>query len=211
MSLILTVDGPSGTGKSSVSRAVAASAGLPHLDTGAFYRAATLAVLEAGVDPEQAEAVFAVVSSLAFEQEDGVTRIDGRDVSNPIRSEPVTANVSAVSAHPEVRRLLVERQRQWVANHGGRAVVEGRDIGTVVFPSADLKIYLDARPEVRAQRRALQSGEDPDQVAERLARRDLKDSTRVASPLQVPEGAVLIDTSDMTFSEVVEAILLLIV
>ncbi len=206
MSLIVTLDGPSGTGKSTVSRAVAEATSLPHLDTGAFYRAATLAVLEAGIDPEDGAGVLELVRALDLDQEDGVTSLGGRDVSAEIRGESVTRNVSAVSAHPEVRRVLVEHQRAWVARHGGRAVVEGRDIGSVVFPDADLKIYLDARPEVRSRRRSLQTGEDPSRVADELARRDHRDSTREASPLSVPDGAIVVDTSDMTFEEVVEHI-----
>lgn len=210
MSLIVTLDGPSGTGKSTVSRTVADTARLPHLDTGAFYRAATLAVLEAGTDPEDGASVVAIVAGLVLDQSNGTTWLNGRDVSTEIREEEVTSNVSAVSAHPEVRTRLVSLQRDWVVDRDGRAVVEGRDIGTVVFPDADLKIYLDARPEVRAMRRSLQSGEDPAQVARQMARRDHRDSTREASPLSVPEGAVVVDTSDMTFQEVVDHILELI-
>ncbi len=210
MSLIITVDGPSGTGKSSVSRAVAEAIDLPHLDTGAFYRAATLAVLEEGVDPEDPAAVLAVAKRIDLDQSNGATLIGGRDVSTEIRSEAVTANVSAVSAHPAVRSLLVQHQRQWVERHGGKAVAEGRDIGSVVFPDATLKIYLDARPEVRARRRALQTGDDAEAVAERMAIRDLKDSTREASPLSVPADAVVVDTSDMTFEQVVRTVLELI-
>ena len=206
MSLIITLDGPSGTGKSTVSRAVAEATGLPHLDTGAFYRAATLAVLNAGVDPEDPDRVLDVTSSIVLDQANGTTWLGDRDVSKEIREEVVTANVSAVSAHPRVRSVLVDLQRAWVERHDGRGVVEGRDIGTVVFPDADLKIYLDARPEVRAMRRSLQSGEDPREVAELMARRDHRDSTRDASPLAVPDGSVIVDTSDMTFDEVVNHI-----
>ncbi len=203
MTLIITIDGPSGTGKSTVSRAVAEATGLPHLDTGAFYRAATLAVLEAGIDPEDGTAVTSLVAGLSLGQEEGRTFLGGEDVSSEIRSDRVTRNVSAVSAHHDVRALLVGRQRDWVDGHRGRAVVEGRDIGSVVFPDADLKIYLDATPEVRAQRRARETGEDETAVAARMARRDHLDSTRVASPLSVPDGAVVVDTSEMTFEEVV--------
>ena len=210
MKLIVTVDGPSGTGKSSVSRAVAEATGLPHLDTGAFYRAATLAVLERGVDTEDEEAVLDVVRGIELEQANGATMLDGRDITRDIRTTPVTAAVSAVSAHPRVRSLLVQRQREWVEMHGGKAVAEGRDIGSVVFPQAALKVYLDARPEILAMRRALQTGEDAQAVASDMERRDRKDSTRVASPLTVPPGAMVVDTSDMTFDEVVTAVLSLI-
>ena len=144
--MIVTIDGPSGTGKSTVSKAVASKAGLPHLDTGAFYRAATLAALREAVDLGDANAVGAVVSGISLDQNRGLMFLDGDDVSADIRGERVTDAVSQVSSHPEVRRILVSRQRGWVAEHEGRAVVEGRDIGSVVFPDATLKIYLDARP-----------------------------------------------------------------
>ena len=206
MAPIVTVDGPSGTGKSTVSRAVADRLGLPHLDTGAYYRAATVAVLEAGADPEDPDEVLPVVSRISIDQKAGVTYLDGRDVSDRIRDADVTAAVSPVSAHAGVRRLLVDLQRQWVEGVGGSAVVEGRDIGSVVFPNAEVKVYLDARPEVRALRRALERGDDPDEVAAHLARRDRFDSTRAASPLTVPDGAEVVDTSDLSFEEVVDAV-----
>jgi cytidylate kinase len=206
MSMIITVDGPGGTGKSTVSRLLAERAGLPHLDTGAFYRAATLAVLEAGVDPDDEAGVIEVVSRSDLEQEDGRMYLDGRDVSAEIREERVTSAVSAVSAHPGLRRMLVEAQRAWVERHGG-GVIEGRDIGSVVFPEAPFKFYLDASPEVRARRRADQTGESYDEVLEDLRRRDRIDSTRAASPLVVPDGAMVIDTSNLSVEEVVETML----
>ena len=205
--LIVTLDGPGGTGKSSVSRALAKRAGLPHLDTGAYYRAATLAVLEAGIDPHDPAGVSGVVEGRKLAQEDGRMHLDGRDVSNAIRSDRVTKAVSAVSAHPEVRRLLVDMQRAWIAEHDGRGVVEGRDIGSVVFPDATVKIFLDASPQVRARRRAQQTGEDLDDVLQDLKRRDHLDSTRVASPLTVPDGAIVVDTSELEFDAVVERLL----
>ena len=206
MAPIVSIDGPSGTGKSTVSRAVADRFGLPHLDTGAFYRAATAAVLAAGVDPSDAERVVEVVRRIEIDQFAGATYMDGVDVSARVRDADVTASVSPVSTHAEVRRMLVNSQRAWVERNGGSAVVEGRDIGSVVFPDAPVKVYLDARPEVRAARRAMEQGEDPGKVATSIANRDRIDSTRSASPLTVPEGAVVIDTSDLTFEEVVEAI-----
>ena len=209
MSIIVTLDGPGGTGKSTVSRVVAREAGLPHLDTGAFYRAATLAVIEAGVDPSDEAAVVAVVSKAVMGQERDRMFLDGRDVSMEIRGEPVTAAVSAVSAHPGVRELLVDMQRVWVGEHGG-GVVEGRDIGSVVFPDADVKVFLDASPEVRARRRSQQTGEGIEEVLADLNRRDRLDSTRQASPLTVPDGAVVVDTSELTFEEVVQRLLALI-
>jgi len=207
--IIVTVDGPGGTGKSTVSRVVAHEAGLPHLDTGAFYRAATLAVLRAGVHPSDSDAVLEVVAGSGMGQEDGRMYLDGEDVSAEIRGDGVTAAVSAVSAHSEVRKLLVEMQRAWVEKHDG-GVVEGRDIGSVVFPDATVKVFLNASPEIRASRRALETGETYDEVLADLNRRDLLDSTRQASPLTVPEGAVVVDTSELAFDEVVDLVLGLI-
>jgi cytidylate kinase len=136
--------------------------------------------------------------------------LNDRDVSNEIRGQDVNAAVSAVSAHPMVRRKLVEMQRAWLRAHDDRGVVEGRDIGSVVFPDATVKIYLDASPEVRARRRALQTGEDVADVLTDLNRRDNFDSTRSASPMMVPEGAFVVDTSDLSFDAVVDRILALI-
>lgn len=203
---VVTIDGPSGTGKSTVSKLVADRLGLPHLDTGAFYRAATLAALENEVDLDDEAAVVDVVVVSRFEQESDRMFLDGKDVSDEIRSERVTSGVSVVSAHPRVRAMLVEFQRAWVDEHSGDAVVEGRDIGSVVFPDARHKIYLDARPEVRAARRARQEGVDPDLALAALRRRDHIDSTREASPLMVPGGSVVVDTSDLTIEEVVDRI-----
>ncbi len=204
------MDGPSGTGKSTVSKEVARRAGLPHLDTGAFYRVATLAALRAAVDLADGAAVAAAVDRSEIEYEDGRMILNGDDVTEEIRGEAVTSVVSKVAAHAEVRKQFVDEQRRWVETRGGRAVVEGRDIGSVVFPDADIKIYLDARAEVRARRRAAQTGEPAEDVLADIARRDHLDSTRETSPLQVPEGAVVIDTSDMRFEGVVERVLELI-
>lgn len=208
--MIVTIDGPSGTGKSTVSREVARRAGLPHLDTGAYYRAATLATLRSGVDLDSVADVVRVVRETDLTERDDRMYLDGEDVSDEIRDEPVTVAVSQVSAYPEVRRLLVERQRAWVETHGGSAVVEGRDIGSVVFPQAEIKIYLDASPEVRAMRRARQMGHDPGAVIDDLVRRDQLDSNRRASPLKIPDGASVIDTSRLSFDQVVDEVLELI-
>ena len=199
----MTIDGPSGSGKSTVSKAVASIVQLPHLDTGAFYRAATLAAIRAGVNLSDGDSVASVVRSLVLDQQGGVMTSNGEDVSDEIRGDVVTAAVSEVSAHPQVRWILVDHQRDWVDRHERRAVVEGRDIGSVVFPDATVKIYLDARADVRAVRRATQDGVDPDDVLADLEVRDRMDSTRKASPLTVPDGAMLINTSDLSFDEVV--------
>jgi cytidylate kinase len=204
--LIVTMDGPAGTGKSTVSRLVADRLGIPRLDTGAFYRAAGLAALRAGIDLDDHSAVADLVAGLQLDQLGGRMLMDGVDVSEEIRTQIVTEASSRVSVHPDVRGLLVVYQRDWVARNEDRAVVEGRDIGSVVFPGATVKVYLDARPEVRAQRRAAQTGEEYDLVLDDLRSRDSRDSTREASPLTVPDGAVVIDTSDMDVDQVVETV-----
>ena len=204
---VIAVDGPSGVGKSTVSRRVAKHFGLDHLDTGALYRAATLAVLESGADRGDIDAVIDVVTRADIDQTDGVTTLDDTDVSQVIRSEAVTAAVSEVSAIAGVRLVLVEMQRRWVAARGGRAVVEGRDIGSVVFPDAALKVYLTADPEERARRRSGEAGTDHRTTRAAIERRDAYDSNRAVSPLTVPDGAVVIDTTHLTLPEVVDLVI----
>jgi len=203
---IVAIDGPAGTGKSTVSRAVAGRLGLPHLDTGAFYRAATLMALRDGHPLDDGSGLAATIRTTFFDQIEGAMLLDGENVSSAIRSEEVNNSVSQVSAHPAVRTALVEQQRHWVDMHGGVAVVEGRDIGSVVFPDARLKIYLDASPAVRAARRAGDTGQEVDVVLKQQERRDHLDSSRPASPLVVPEGAERIDTSDLKIEQVVDLI-----
>lgn len=207
MSTLIAIDGPGGAGKSTVSRLVAERLGSAHLDTGAFYRAATLAVLEADADPYDESAVMAALEGHRVDQVEGRTYLDERDVSDEIRSDRVTASVSAVSAHPALRARMVEAQRRWVGERDGVAVVEGRDIGTVVFPTADLKIFLDADPAVRAARRSGELGGVVDQVAEALRQRDTLDSSRATSPLRPADDAVVIDTTHLTLDDVVARIL----
>jgi cytidylate kinase len=209
----VTLDGPSGTGKSSVARDVATRLGAAYLDTGAMYRAATVAVLDAGVDLTDPEAVTRAVSRAEIEvgtaADAEVVRVDGVDVAVRIRGAEVTRTVSPVSAVPAVRRLLVDRQRQLVAA-ADAVVVEGRDIGTVVLPDATLKIYLTASPEVRAQRRAGQLGvTDPEKIAalaRDMRRRDEHDSRRADSPLRPAQDAVVVDSTDLDKPAVVERI-----
>jgi cytidylate kinase len=209
----VTLDGPSGTGKSSVARAVARRLGAAYLDTGAMYRAATVAVLDAGVDPEDAEAVARVVAGAAIEvgtaADTEVVRVDGADVAVRIRGAEVTRAVSAVSAVPAVRRQLVDQQRALVADTDA-VVVEGRDIGTVVLPDATVKIYLTAAPEARAERRALQLGlTTPAEVAALAAdlrRRDEYDSSRADSPLRPAADAVIVDSTDLVQEQTVERV-----
>lgn len=204
---VIAVDGPSGVGKSTVSRRVAKHFDLAHLDTGALYRAATLAVLESGVARDDEAAVIDVVRAIRLDQTDGSTTLNETDVSRVIRSEAVTSAVSEVSAIPAVRRILVEMQRRWVAAHGQRAVVEGRDIGSVVFPDAPLKIYLTADPDERARRRSGESGTDHRSTRKAIEQRDAYDSTRAVSPLRVAEGAIVIDTTHLTLPEVVDLVI----
>jgi cytidylate kinase len=203
---VIAVDGPGGVGKTTVSRGVAERLGWDHLDTGAFYRAATVSVLIRQLPPTDAERVASAIAGAIFQYADGRMLLEDVDVSEAIRTDIVTRNVSAVAANSRVRRTLVELQRRWVEGRIG-AVVEGRDIGTVVFTDAPLKIFLTARPEVRAARRAgetdLAAVED---IARDLARRDAVDSGREASPMEAADDAVIIDTSDLSQDEVVEAI-----
>ncbi len=211
--MVVALDGPGGAGKSTVTRLVAEELGLPFLDTGATYRAATVAVLRAGVDPGDGEAVAAVVDRIEIGYEDGVVHLDGEPVGDATRSSAVTAAVSAVSAHPAVRETIVAMQRTWVAERGGRAVVEGRDIGTTVFPDAAVKVFLTARPEVRAARRAGDAetrGASVAAIAADLDRRDRYDASRETSPMQAADDAVALDTSDLDIDAVVDAVLSLV-
>jgi cytidylate kinase len=193
----IAIDGPAGSGKSTLSRALADRLGLQRLDTGAMYRSVAWAVLRAGTDPADGGAVAEVARTLHLEVGDRVVA-DGTDVTGAIRGPEVSAAVSAVAANPAVRAVMVERQRAWVAEHGG-GVVEGRDIGSVVLPDADLKLYLTASPEVRAARRS-------EEGAAAVARRDRLDSTRAASPLEVPDGARVIDTGTLGVDEIVDEV-----
>ncbi len=211
--MVIAIDGPGGVGKSTVSRRVAALMSLPHLDTGATYRAATLRALEAGVPLDDEDAVVEALRDATIEIVGGRVLLDGRDVTAAIRAPEVTAAVSTVSAHPRVRERIVALQRRWVADHGGSAVVEGRDIGTVVFPDADVKVFLDARPEVRAARRAGDAeaaGRPPEEIVGELVARDRADSTREVSPLQPAPDAVIVDTSDLGIDAVVDRIMQLV-
>lgn len=203
---VVAVDGPSGSGKSTVSRALAAALGAEYLDTGAMYRAVTWAVLRAGVDPADPEGIAKVATDLRLEvgtdPEHPSIRVGQVAVDGPIRGPAVTAAVSAVAAVPAVRQLLVAQQRQIIAR-ADRIVVEGRDIGSVVAPDAELKVFLTAAPDERARRRSAQDATDPAEVAVDLARRDRLDSTRAADPLQRAGDAVELDTTGLAIDEVV--------
>jgi cytidylate kinase len=204
---VVTIDGPAGSGKSTVAAALAQRLGAPHVDTGAYYRAATLVVLRAGVDVRDATAALRVITAARIERRDGRTRIDGKDVEDEIRGPAVTAAVSAVSAHPVVREALLPLQRAEVGPAG--AVVEGRDAGTVVVPDADLKVWLTATPAERAARRAAQLGDsDPEAVAAHaadLARRDAEDAARMVRAADVVE----VDTTGRTVESLVDDLVVL--
>ena len=204
---VVAIDGPGGVGKTTVSRGAARALGYQSLDTGAFYRAAALLVKFHRTDPEDEAAVAAVLSGADLDYRNGAMLVEGVDVSAAIRSEAVTAASSRLARLPGLRLVLVERQRDWVAARGGRAVVEGRDIGTVVFPGAGVKIYLDAPPDVRARRRAGQTSTELGEVATQLGRRDRLDSTRAASPLARAQDAVAIDTGALTADQVIARVL----
>lgn len=211
--MVIAIDGPSGVGKSTVARRVAAQLGMAYLDTGATYRAATLAVLQAEVDLTDERAVLAQLGDHRIDYDEDGVLLDGQSVALEIRSAAVTAAVSAVSAFPLVRAEVVNMQRRWVADRNHHAVVEGRDIGTVVFPDAPLKIYLTATPMVRAMRRAGDAeagGTSLQEVADALAKRDHADSTRTASPLRPADDAVIVDTGELTVDEVVARIITLV-
>lgn len=205
--LVIAIDGPAGSGKSTVGRLLATRLGLTYLDTGAMYRGVAFAVLRQGIDLEDPEAVADVACKVDLRIEEKVVLVDGVDATTEIRGPEVSAAVSAVAANSKVREELRERQRAWAGAHGG-GVIEGRDIGSVVFPDALLKVYLTADPEVRANRRAVEIGaDDAGEVANDMARRDAADSRRSDSPLVEPDGAVNIDSTHLGIDNVVDLIL----
>lgn len=203
---VVAVDGPSGSGKSTVSRRLASALGARYLDTGAMYRAVTWAVLRSGVDPQDAEAVAKVAGEtdlkIGVDPEAASVTADGIAIDRDIRGPEVTASVSAVSAVPAVRERLVALQREFI-EAAGRIVVEGRDIGSVVAPDADLKVYLTASAEARARRRSVETAADLSATVADLARRDRLDSTRAADPLRQAPDAVVLDTTALGIDEVV--------
>ena len=207
--MIIAIDGPSGSGKSTLGRMLARALNLLYIDTGSMYRAVALAVIEAKVDPNDASAVTALANGveidLAGDPDSLNVVLDGRDVTNEIRAERVTAMSSVISSIPGVRRAMVERQRA-MGQRG--AVLNGRDIGTVVFPDADIKFFLTAAPEERAERRYREDQSNSSSsvtLAETLAEmieRDKRDSTRADSPLRVAEDAIVIESTGKTVDEV---------
>ncbi|CAL9563683.1 Cytidylate kinase [Streptomyces sp. enrichment culture] len=213
--VIVAIDGPSGTGKSSTSKAVAAQLGLSYLDTGAQYRAITWWMVTNGIDTADPHAVAAAAGKpdivSGTDPAAPTITVDGVDVSGPIRTQEVTSKVSAVSAVPEVRTRITELQRAIAASAVTGIVVEGRDIGTTVLPDADLKIFLTASPEARAARRSGElEGADVAATREALIKRDQADSSRKTSPLAKADDAVEVDTTDLTLPEVVECVVTLV-
>jgi CMP/dCMP kinase len=207
--VVVAIDGPAGAGKSTVGRAVAARLGLDYLDTGAMYRAVTFAALRRGLDPADESDIAELSESVDIAVDGTTVVVDGIDATIEIRGREVTSAVSAVAANSRVRSELVRRQRRWVSDHRG-GVVEGRDIGTVVFPDATLKLFVTASPRVRAQRRVAEIGGDVAEVEASIIERDRKDSTRTDSPLSEATGAVVLDTSGLSIDEVVDRVLLLL-
>jgi CMP/dCMP kinase len=209
---VIAIDGPAGSGKSTVSRGVADALGLPTLDTGAMYRTITLAALEHRLDLEDTDALVSLAHEIEVELGNGAVRLSGRDVSREIRGPEVTAAVSTVARQPAVRAVLVARQRSWVDTHGG-GVVEGRDIGTVVLPDAPLKVFLTARDDVRASRRhrdeeAADRPGDVEAVQSAIGARDAADASlgRALRPEDAATDAWVIDTTALGVDEVVAQI-----
>lgn len=209
--LIIAIDGPSGSGKSSVSRAVATELSLDYLDTGSMYRAMTWFMQDLGVDLTDSLAIAQAAKADAIEpsidpSEPGI-RVSGRDVSADIRGPEVTNAVSAVSAVPEVRELMVNLQREIATNSQAGIVVEGRDICSVVLPDAPVRLFITADPHARANRRAKENHSEISATRDDLEKRDLADSTRTLSPLEIAPGARVIDTTHMELSEVIAQVL----
>jgi len=202
---VIAIDGPAGAGKSTVARLVSTATGLRYLDTGAMYRCVALAVKQSSTDPHDAEAVGRIAREVSVVVERDAAKLNGIDVSAEIRSGEINGIVSIIAAHTPVRDAMREQQRRWISDHQG-GVVEGRDIGTVVFPDAILKVFLTASPEVRAERRVGQTGGDITAVAASIAERDYLDSTRLDSPLKPSNDSVVVDSSRRTIDEVVTEI-----
>ncbi|HLC25490.1 MAG TPA: (d)CMP kinase [bacterium] len=208
--LVITIDGPAGSGKSTVAALLAATLGYAHVSTGDIYRAVAWLTLQTGVEPQEEEGVLELIrrATLEFRLVQGKAQIfiSGENISTRLRSEEVGRTASILSAHPRVREALLPAQRQTA--EWGSVVVDGRDAGTVIFPDAEVRFFLDASPQERARRRYLElkdrtEGLDLSQVLEDLHRRDLRDSRRSAAPLQVPQNAVVVDSSGLTPEEVV--------
>ena len=203
---VIAIDGPAGAGKSTVGREVARRLGLDYLDTGAMYRAVAYAALRRGIPVGDEVAVGELAVVLELSVSDAGVIVDGVDATSEIRSREVTDAVSTVAANTAVRVELRARQRAWAGEHGG-GVIEGRDIGSVVFPDAELKLFITASPRERAERRVGEIGGDVDDVAVSIAERDRRDMTRLDGPLRADGGAVVVDTTGLTIDEVVDRVI----
>ena len=200
--VVIAIDGPAGAGKSTIAKALALDLGIAYLDTGAMYRGVTFAVLRKGLSATDVDAVGRIAQTVVFVQTTDTLHIDNVDATAAIRTPEVDAAVSHIAANSVVRDEMRQRQRQWIADHNG-GVVEGRDIGSVVFPDATLKVYLVATPLVRAERRVAQHGGDVAEIARAIAERDERDSTRADSPLRQTPDAVVVDTSNRSVNQIV--------
>ncbi|MEY2959921.1 MAG: cytidylate kinase [Actinomycetota bacterium] len=203
--VVIAIDGPAGAGKSTVGRRLADRLGLAYLDTGAMYRAMTFAAIRRGVPFGDLQAVADMAPDVDVRLDGGGVSVDGVDATSAIRGRDVTDAVSQIAANPMVRDVLVARQRQWVVERGG-AVVEGRDIGTVVFPDARLKVFVTASARVRAERRVREIGGDVDEVERAIVARDRRDAEREHSPLAEARDAVVVDTTELSIDAVVDAV-----
>jgi len=202
---IIAIDGPAGAGKSTIARALAKRLGLQYLDTGAMYRAITFVAMQRDLSLDDVAAIGSLARKATLEVSDSGVTVDGLDATTAIRTPAVTAAVSKVAANSEVRAEMRARQQRWAAEHGG-GVIEGRDIGSVVFPDAELKLYLTASPRTRAQRRVAQAGGDVDEIEAAIAARDHHDSNRADSPLTFADGSIVVDTTGSSIDEVLHHI-----
>ncbi len=206
---VIAIDGPAGAGKSTIARALAERLGLQYLDTGAMYRAVTFAALRRGIPLDDFDAVARLAETVDLQVGDRGVVVDGVDATAAIRTAEVTSSVSKVAANSGVRAEMRARQQAWAATRGG-GVIEGRDIGSVVFPDAEMKLYLTASPRVRAERRVAEAGGDVDEIERAIAARDHYDSTRADSPLTEADGSAFVDTTGLDITEVLDHILRLL-
>jgi cytidylate kinase len=206
---VIAIDGPAGAGKSTIAKALATRLGLEYLDTGAMYRGVTFAAVRSGLSLDDIDAIADLARRVVLDVGHQGVFVDGVDATSAIRTTEVTSAVSKVAANSGVRTEMRARQQQWAAERGG-GVIEGRDIGSVVFPDAEMKLYLTASPRVRAERRVAEAGGDVDEIEGSIAARDLQDSSRSDSPLTEADGSTTVDTTGLTIPEVLEHILRLL-
>ncbi|HEX2259325.1 MAG TPA: (d)CMP kinase [Actinomycetota bacterium] len=208
--MIIAVDGPAGSGKSTVARALATALSLRHIDTGAMYRALALKALRRGLDLEDEGAVVGLLPDTSIELASDRVLLDGEEVTGEIRDRKVTSAASVIAEHPGVRRWMVTNQRRIVKEEPSGAVVEGRDIGTVVLPNADLKVFLTAAHEERVRRRAVETGTTEQEIVEDLISRDDRDTRRSLSPLRAAEDAITLDSTSLSVQQVLQQVLQII-